>query len=275
MMVGRELRETAPVETPEAVGETILRVEGLSRAGALRDVSLELRAGEILGVAGLVGAGRTELARAIFGADRRDAGRIFLSGEEVPLASPAEAIRRGIGFVTEDRKLQGLVLEMALKENVTLANLGAVTTAGFIRRGAEDGSAGDFVRDLDIRTPSINQRTLNLSGGNQQKVVLAKWLFAVGQSGDRDRCSILIFDEPTRGIDVGSKAEIHDIMRRLARDGAGVIMISSELPEILKMSDRILVMREGRITGELSREQATQERIMMLATGATESAPAL
>ncbi|MFQ5811175.1 MAG: sugar ABC transporter ATP-binding protein [Armatimonadota bacterium] len=276
MMVGRELREIAPVETPEAVGETILRVEGLSRAGALRDVSLELRAGEILGVAGLVGAGRTELARVIFGADRRDAGRIFLNGEEVPLASPAEAIRRGIGFVTEDRKLQGLVLEMALKENVTLANLGAVTIGGFIRRRAEDAAAEGFVRDLDIRTPGINQRTLNLSGGNQQKVVLAKWLFAVGESpGHQEHCRILIFDEPTRGIDVGSKAEIHDIMRRLARDGAGVIMISSELPEILKMSDRILVMREGHIAGQLSRDQATQERIMMLATGATESTPSL
>jgi len=279
MMVGRELRESA-VPAAEALGEVMLQVEGLSRAGVLHDASFELRAGEILGVAGLVGAGRTELARAIFGADRRDAGRILLNGEEVPLASPAEAIRRGIGFVTEDRKLQGLVLEMALKENVTLANLGAVTTGGFIRRGIEDGAAADFVRDLDIRTPSINQRTLNLSGGNQQKVVLAKWLFAVGQSGriedsHGDRCRILIFDEPTRGIDVGSKAEIHDIMRRLAGDGVGVIMISSELPEILKMSDRILVMREGRIAGELSREEATQERIMMLATGAAESAATL
>jgi ribose transport system ATP-binding protein len=269
MMVGRELRETR-VAAAQALGDVVLQVEGLSRAGVLHDVSFELRAGEILGIAGLVGAGRTELARAIFGADRRDAGRILLSGEEAPLASPAEAIRRGIGFVTEDRKLEGLVLEMALKENVTLANLGAVTTAGFIRRSAEDGTADSFVRDLDIRTPSINQRTLNLSGGNQQKVVLAKWLFAVGESGGDDaRTRILIFDEPTRGIDVGSKAEIHDIMRRLASDGVGVIMVSSELPEILKMSDRILVMREGRIAGELSRHEATQERIMMLATGAT------
>ena len=272
MMVGRELRETA-TPAAEAVGDVVLQVDGLSRARVLHDVSFELHTGEILGIAGLVGAGRTELARAIFGADRRDAGRILLNGEEVPLASPGEAIRRGIGFVTEDRKLQGLVLEMALRENVTLANLGAVTTAGFIRRSTEDAAAEGFVRDLDIRTPSINQRTLNLSGGNQQKVVLAKWLFAVGQS-EGDRCRILIFDEPTRGIDVGSKAEIHDIMRRLARDGAGVIMISSELPEILKMSDRILVMRGGRIAGELARAEATQERIMMLATGAAESAPA-
>lgn len=272
MMVGRELRER-PEAATATVGDVLLQVEGLRRAGVLEDISFELHAGEILGIAGLVGAGRTELARAIFGADRRDAGRILLNGEEVPLASPAEAIRRGIGFVTEDRQLQGLVLEMALKENVTLANLGAITTGGFIRRRAEDEAATDFVADLDIRTPSINQRTLNLSGGNQQKVVLAKWLFAV--AADDARARILIFDEPTRGIDVGSKAEIHDIMRRLARGGVGVIMISSELPEILQMSDRILVMREGRIAGELARPEATQERIMMLATGATESTPTL
>ncbi|MFQ6133398.1 MAG: sugar ABC transporter ATP-binding protein [Armatimonadota bacterium] len=269
MMVGRDLEDTGQAEST-ATHEVLLKVEGLSRAGELRDVSFELRRGEILGVAGLVGAGRTELARVIFGADRRDGGRILLEGEPVPLASPAEAIRRGIGFVTEDRKLQGLILGMALQENVSLANLSELTTAGFVNRRQEERVAAQFVDDLDIRTPSLSQMVMNLSGGNQQKVVLAKWLFT--------KSKVLIFDEPTRGIDVGSKAEIHQIMRRLAAEGAGVIMISSELPEILKMSDRILVMHEGRLAGELSREEATQEKIMLLATGggvdATPVAPA-
>ncbi|MFQ6097544.1 MAG: sugar ABC transporter ATP-binding protein [Armatimonadota bacterium] len=265
MMVGREL-EYADEAPSTRDDEVLLSVRGLSRGTAVRDVSFDLYRGEIIGIAGLVGAGRTELARLIFGADRRDAGEIRLYGQPVPLATPREAIRRGIGFVTEDRKLQGLILGMALKENVTLANLDEVTSAGFIRKRREDKVASDFVKRLDIRTPSVAQLTINLSGGNQQKVVLAKWLFT--------RSRVLIFDEPTRGIDVGSKAEIHNIMRQVAAEGAGVIMISSELPEILKMSDRILVMREGRLVGELARAEATQERIMLLATGGADHAGA-
>ena len=258
MMVGRELADVSFVGE-QAPGEELLRVEGLTRGAAVQDVSFTLRRGEILGIAGLVGAGRTELGRAIFGADRIDRGAIWLEGEPVRINSPAQAIRMGIGLVTEDRKLQGLILGMALQENVTLANLGAVSTAGFLSRRRERSAADQYVGELDIRTPSTAQIVRNLSGGNQQKVVLAKWLFT--------KSEVLIFDEPTRGIDVGSKAEIHQIMRDVADRGAGVIMISSELPEVLQMSDRILVMHEGRLAGELSREQATQEKIMFLATG--------
>ncbi len=258
MMVGREL----PAEvggTGAATDEVVLRVENLSRSGVLENISFELRRGEILGVSGLVGAGRTEMARAVFGADRRDSGSIFLDGQGVDIRSPVDAIRHGIGLVTEDRKLQGLILGMAVKDNMTLANLGEVSTLGFIRRREETKAAEELVAKLAIRTPSLMQLARNLSGGNQQKVVLAKWLFT--------RSRVLIFDEPTRGIDVGSKAEIHELMRELARSGVGIIMISSELPEILKMSDRILVMHEGRIAGELSRQDATQEKVALLATG--------
>jgi len=262
MMVGREL----PAEvggTGAATDEVVLRVENICRSGVLENISFELRRGEILGISGLVGAGRTELARAVFGADRRDSGSIFLDGQEVDIRSPVDAIRHGIGLVTEDRKLQGLILGMAVKDNMTLANLGEVSTLGFIRRREETKAAGELAAKLAIRTPSLMQLVRNLSGGNQQKVVLAKWLFT--------RSRVLIFDEPTRGIDVGSKAEIHELMRELARSGVGIIMISSELPEILKMSDRILVMHEGRIAGELSRQDATQEKVALLATGSAPS----
>ncbi len=258
MMVGRELTDTR-YEVLPAFGQELLRVEGLTRGKAVRDVSFALRGGEILGLAGLVGAGRTELARLLFGADRADAGQVYLYGQPVRINSPSQAIRRGLGFVTEDRKLQGLVLSMAVSENITLSHLNAVSRLGFLRGREERRAAEKFVEDLDIRTPSVRQIVRNLSGGNQQKVVLAKWLFT--------RSKVMIFDEPTRGIDVASKAEIHQIMRNVAAGGAGVIMISSELPEILEMSDRILVMHEGRLAGELARAEATQEKIMLLATG--------
>jgi ribose transport system ATP-binding protein len=263
MMVGRTL-DADVGGAGAATEEVALRVEGLCRKGVLKDITLALHKGEILGISGLVGAGRTELARAIFGADPRDAGRIFMDGEEVSIRSPVDAIRHGIGLVTEDRKLQGLVLGMAVKDNITLASLEDVSTVGFVRRRDEAAAAAALAERLAIRTPSLTQLVRNLSGGNQQKVVLAKWLFT--------RSRVLIFDEPTRGIDVGSKAEIHELMRDLARSGVGIIMISSELPEILKMSDRILVMHEGRIAGELRREDATQEAIMLLATGGAPSA---
>lgn len=258
MMVGRELKEKIPkVETEP--GDVALEVKNLNRAGVLRDISFQVRKGEILGIAGLVGAGRTEVARAIFGADPIDSGQILVNGKAVTIRSPRHAISLGIGLVTEDRKALGLVLGMAVRENISLANLGILSRLGFISRRKEREVARDYVQDILIKTPSVEQAVQNLSGGNQQKVVLAKWLFT--------KSKILIFDEPTRGIDVGAKTEIYQLMNRLAENGATIIMISSELPEVMGMSDRILVMHEGEIAGELSREEATQEQIMHLATG--------
>jgi ribose transport system ATP-binding protein len=239
----------------------VLEVRGLQRRDALHSIDLTIRRGEIVGIAGLVGAGRTELARALFGADPIDAGEVVLDGKSVRIRSPQEAIRLGIGLVTEDRKAQGLVLGMVVRENVTLANLGALTRLNFIVAGRERAVARKYVGDLSIRTPSIEQTVQNLSGGNQQKVVLAKWLFTDSK--------LLIFDEPTRGIDVGAKTEIYQLMNDLAARGVGILMISSELPEVLGMSDRIIVMHEGRIVGNLPASEATQEGIMHLATGGT------
>ena len=258
MMVGRELKDTIPKVGAER-GEVALAVKDLSRAGVLHDISFEVRRGEILGLAGLVGAGRTEVARAIFGADPIDTGEIHLDGERVRIRSPKDAIKLGIGLVTEDRKALGLVLGMAVRENISLANLGILSRLGFVIRRKERDVAAAYVEDLMIKTPSVEQAVQNLSGGNQQKVVLAKWLFTQSRA--------LIFDEPTRGIDVGAKTEIYQLMNKLAEKGVAIIMISSELPEILGMSDRILVMHDGSIAGELTREQATQEKIMHLATG--------
>ena len=258
MMVGRELKDTIPKVDAER-GEVALAVKDLSRAGVLHDISFEVRRGEILGLAGLVGAGRTEVARAIFGADPIDTGEIHLDGERVRIRSPKDAIKLGIGLVTEDRKALGLVLGMAVRENISLANLGILSRLGFVIRRKERDVAAAYVEDLMIKTPSVEQAVQNLSGGNQQKVVLAKWLFTQSRA--------LIFDEPTRGIDVGAKTEIYQLMNKLAEKGVAIIMISSELPEILGMSDRILVMHDGSIAGELTREQATQEKIMHLATG--------
>lgn len=263
MMVGRELKDEFPKEVFQA-GEERLRVEGLTRQGAFRDVSFSLRAGEIVGLTGLVGAGRTEVARAIFGADRLDGGHITLDGKPVLVKSPQDAIRQGIGLLTEDRKGQGLVLGMTVRENTTLANLSSLVKRLFVDRRRERSVASQYVKELQIKTPSIEQIVQNLSGGNQQKVVLAKWLFTQSR--------ILIFDEPTRGIDVGAKVEIYKLMNELARKGACILMISSELPEVLGMCDRILVMHEGRLAGELARKDATQERIMHLATGAGRAA---
>ena len=258
LMVGRELKESIPKRAAE-VGEVLLEVRGLTREGEFQDISFEVRRGEVLGIGGLVGAGRTEVARAIFGADRLDSGEIFWKGERVRFRSPREAIEKGIGLVPEDRKTLGLILNMAVRENITLANLDLLSVLGFVRRRQERKETDEFIRSLGIRTPSGEQEVRNLSGGNQQKVVLAKWLFTQSQ--------LLIFDEPTRGIDVGSKVEIYELMNKLTAQGDAVIMISSELPELLGMSDRILVMHEGRIGGELSREEATQEAVMRLATG--------
>lgn len=258
MMVGRELGEAIP-KVPAEIGDTVLALRDVTRGPVIHNINLEVRAGEVLGVAGLVGAGRTEVARVIFGADQIDSGEILLDGKPVDIGSPMDAIDLGIGLVTEDRKAQGLVLGMAVRENMTLANLSELTSIGFIDRKKERDVSEKYTRDLAVKTPTIEQEVQNLSGGNQQKVVLAKWLFTDSK--------VLIFDEPTRGIDVGAKTEIYQLMNRLAASGAAVIMISSELPEVLGMSDRILVMHEGRVAGELAREEATQEKIMHLATG--------
>jgi ribose transport system ATP-binding protein len=258
MMVGRELKESIP-KRPATPGRPILEVRGLTRAGAFRDVTFSVRAGEVVGLGGLVGAGRTEVARAIFGADPVDAGEVLLDGRPVHVRSPQDAIRLGIGLVPEDRKGLGLVLSMVIRENISLAHLDALTKAGFVDTRRERAVAEQYVGSLAIRTPSTEQQTRNLSGGNQQKVVLAKWLFT--------QSKLLIFDEPTRGVDVGAKTEIYELINSLAERGVAILMISSELPELLGMSDRVLVMHEGRLAGELSRAEATQERVMHLATG--------
>jgi ABC-type sugar transport system ATPase subunit len=267
MMVGRPFSDLFQKESSETTGQPVLEVTGLSRARAkgdtsstsISDISFSIRAGEIVSLAGLVGSGRTELARSLFGADRIDSGTIAVDGKVAQIKHPLDAIELGIGLVPEDRKQQALVLSLPVRENISLANLDQVTRAGFVRRGVERSIAQRFIDALQIRTPGMEQRVINLSGGNQQKVVLAKWLAL--------KPKMLIVDEPTRGIDVGAKAEVHLLLSKLAQQGVGILMISSELPEILGMSDRILVMREGRIAGELSRAEASQEAIMSLATG--------
>jgi ABC-type sugar transport system ATPase subunit len=256
MMVGRELTTLFPKE-PIEIGEPVLEVRHLRRAGVLEDISFVLRRREILGLAGLIGAGRTELVRGLFGADPLDDGQVLIEGRRVHIRSPRDAIALGLGFVTEDRKLQGLVLGMTVRENETLASLAQISRLGFVDSRRDTMLAERLVDQLGVRTPSVEQEVANLSGGNQQKVVIAKWLATQPR--------ILILDEPTRGIDVGAKAEVHALMSRLARDGVSILMISSELPEILGMSDRILVMRQGRVTGEFTREQASQEAIMACA----------
>lgn len=257
MMVGRDVETGLPAAAAPSV-EPLLEVEGISSGRMVRNCTFEVRAGEIVGLGGLVGSGRTELARAIFGAAPRT-GRVVVAGKILPPGSPRAAIRAGLGLLPEDRKLQGLLLRMLVRENVTLANVGAVARRGFISAGRERAAVRPLVTDLDIRPPETDRAVMYLSGGNQQKVVLAKWLFTHSR--------VLLLDEPTRGIDVAAKAEVHLLMRRLADEGAALLVISSELPELLKVSDRILVMREGSIAGELAREEATEEKVMALATG--------
>ncbi|MCQ5131232.1 sugar ABC transporter ATP-binding protein [Butyricicoccus faecihominis] len=258
MMVGRELTELFP-KTPVAIGETLLAVRGLSTRDKLRDCSFVARRGEILGIAGLMGAGRTELARAVIGADPASAGEVWLNGQKLTIRSPEDAVRHGIGLLPEDRKNHGLVLGMSVGENITLANVSTILRNGLISRKAERALGAQYVDQLRVKTPHLQQKVKFLSGGNQQKVVIAKWLTTEGQ--------VLFFDEPTRGIDVGAKAEIYKIMCELAGRGMAVVMISSELPEVLGMSDRILVMCGGAIVCEMTRAEATQEKIMYYATG--------
>jgi ribose transport system ATP-binding protein len=252
-MVGRTMDQMFPKQAVE-IGKKVLSIQGLSRGKKVRNVSFQLCQGEILGLAGLVGAGRTETVRALFGIDKKDAGEVWLDGQSVDLLSPQVSIQAGLGFVPEDRKLQGLILNMTVCQNVTLASLKQLARALVIHRSAERTVTERFVKQLRIRTPGIRQLVKHLSGGNQQKVVLAKWLAL--------HPKVLILDEPTRGIDVGAKAEIHALISQFAQQGMGVILISSELPELLGMCDRILVMSNGTITGKFSREEADQEKIM-------------
>jgi len=256
LMVGRTIAERVP-KRDVVLGEVALEVDGLIAARFPEPISLSLRAGEILGVAGLMGSGRTELARAIFGADPIDGGTVTVTGRALSGHGPAESIAAGLGFLTEDRKQQGLVLQCTVTENITLTSLDEVSRAGAIDLGAEDELAQTEVDRLHIRVASLDQKIVNLSGGNQQKVVLARWLAA--------RCRVLLFDEPTRGIDVGAKAEIYELIGELVEHGVAILLISSEMPELLGLSDRVVVMHEGSLQGILSRAEATQERIMELA----------
>ncbi len=258
LMVDRPLEDSYP-GVRGARGAEALRVEGLSRKGGLHDISFTLHHGEVVGIAGLLGSGRTELARALFGADPVDGGRIFLHGREVRIPSPRTAIRLGIGLLTEDRKHQGLILGLPVTGNITLPSLGRFSRLGWIRREAEQTAAVGYAARLRIRTPGLDQPVRALSGGNQQKVVLSKWLCSHAQ--------ILLFDEPTRGIDVGAKFEIYQLLDQLAAAGSAILMISSELPEILGMSDRILVMCRGRIAAEFPAATATAEKILSHALG--------
>jgi ribose transport system ATP-binding protein len=260
MMVGRTLEDNlrgAPPDT--ARREVALEVRGLRRGSAIRDVSFTVRKGEILGFAGLMGAGRTEVARAVFGADPIDGGEILVHGRPVRIRTPRDAVAHGLGYLSEDRKQFGLATAMDVQANIAMTSLSRLLRMGmFLDSAAIASTAAGYVRQLGIRTPSVTQPVQLLSGGNQQKVVIAKWLL-------RD-CDILIFDEPTRGIDVGAKAEIHKLIDALAAQGKAIVVISSELPEILRLSHRVMVMCEGRVTGEQPALEATQESIMRLAT---------
>jgi len=256
LMVGRTIAERVP-KREVVLGEVALDVDGLIGARFPEPISLSLRAGEILGVAGLMGSGRTELARAIFGADPIDGGAVTVAGRKLSGHGPAESIAAGLGFLTEDRKQQGLVLQCTVTENITLTSLDEVSRGGVIDLGAESSLAQVEVDRLHIRIASLDQELVNLSGGNQQKVVLARWLAA--------RCRVLLFDEPTRGIDVGAKAEIYELIGELVEHGVAILLISSEMPELIGLSDRIAVMHEGSLQGILPRAEATQERIMELA----------
>jgi rhamnose transport system ATP-binding protein len=258
MMVGREVNELFPKQTAP-LGDTLLEVKGLTATGKFNNVSFALRAGEILGVAGLIGAGRTDVARALFGIQSVSAGSIEINGQEVAIQNPRQAMKLGLAFVPEDRQHHGLVLPMSIAANITLPILSRFTRAGgWMRERAAKQVAAAAARKLEVKSAGMGQKARELSGGNQQKVVLAKWL----ETNPR----ILILDEPTRGIDVGTKAAVQQLMSDLANQGVAILMISSELPEILGMSDRILVMREGHITGEYTPAEATQEKIMTSAT---------
>lgn len=267
LMIGRVLEQYYPEHVQANPREEILRVRGLSRQGRFHDISFSVRAGEVLGFAGLVGAGRSEIAQAIFGLDREATGEIVVRGRPVTIRNPRDAMALGIGFVPEDRKRQGLVLPMRARENTTLPTLESLARLGWVRSSAERELAQSYIERLRVRTHSMDAATAGLSGGNQQKLVLAKWLAA--------KSDILILDEPTRGVDVGAKAEIHAWIDRLAAQGAAILLISSELPELINLSTRLIVLRTGRMVGEVSRAEATQDGLLRLMAGLGDNGEAL
>jgi len=259
LMVGRAIfGEPKTASNVAKDAPVVLKCENLNRGKAVKDVSFELRKGEILGFSGLMGAGRTEVARLIFGADKKDSGKIFINGKEVTINTPEDAVAHGIGYLSEDRKRYGLIVDKSVEENTVISSLNDFVKGFFIDKAKSKEVSQKYVESLKTKTPSVSQLVKKLSGGNQQKVVIAKWLVK--------NSDILIFDEPTRGIDVGAKSEIYALMERLAKEGKSIIMISSELPEVLRMSDRVIVMCEGRITGILDIAEANQEVIMQSAT---------
>ena len=259
LMVGRAIfGEPKTASNVAKDAPVVLKCENLNRGKAVKDVSFELRKGEILGFSGLMGAGRTEVARLIFGADKKDSGKIFINGKEVTIHTPQDAVAQGIGYLSEDRKRYGLIVDKSVEENTVISSLNDFVKGFFIDKAKSKEVSQKYVESLKTKTPSVSQLVKKLSGGNQQKVVIAKWLVK--------NSDILIFDEPTRGIDVGAKSEIYALMERLAKEGKSIIMISSELPEVLRMSDRVIVMCEGRITGILDIAEANQEVIMQSAT---------
>ncbi|WP_077736066.1 sugar ABC transporter ATP-binding protein [Bacillus sonorensis] len=257
-MVGRELTERYPARNPNP-GATVLEVKNASKKGIFQNISFTIHAGEIVGISGLMGAGRTEMMRAIFGLDPLDSGEILINGKKTAVKKPSDAVQRGIGFITENRKDEGLVLDASIRDNIALPNLASFSPKGWIDQKSEQEFVDLLIKRLTIKTASRETDARSLSGGNQQKVVIAKWI-GIGPK-------VLIMDEPTRGVDVGAKREIYELMNELTDRGVAIIMVSSELPEILGMSDRVLVIHEGTLSGELSRKDATQERIMTLATG--------
>ncbi|AKI93760.1 ribose ABC transporter ATP-binding protein RbsA [Bacillus subtilis] len=257
-MVGRELTERYPKRTP-SLGDKVFEVKNASVKGSFEDVSFYVRSGEIVGVSGLMGAGRTEMMRALFGVDRLDTGEIWIAGKKTAIKNPQEAVKKGLGFITENRKDEGLLLDTSIRENIALPNLSSFSPKGLIDHKREAEFVDLLIKRLTIKTASPETHARHLSGGNQQKVVIAKWI-GIGPK-------VLILDEPTRGVDVGAKREIYTLMNELTERGVAIIMVSSELPEILGMSDRIIVVHEGRISGEIHAREATQERIMTLATG--------
>ena len=263
LMVGREVGDLFP-KTEASIGEVVLSVEGLSSRGVFHDVSFEVRAGEIVGLAGLVGAGRSEIARAVFGVDRYDAGSVTLLGKAVKAHDPRSAIRSGMAFIPEDRRQQGLVTEASVARNIAAVVRGGLARSGLLSSAAEARAAGPWASRLAVKTGALDMEATTMSGGNQQKVVIAKWLATDPR--------LLIIDEPTRGIDVGTKAEVHRLLSELAGQGLAILMISSELPEVLGMADRVLVVSEGRITADIDRADATPENVMRAATGALEGA---
>ena len=260
MMIGREIGERYPSRDVK-IGKEVLKVKGLTRKGTFHDVSFSVRAGEVLGVSGLMGAGRTEIMQAIFGNLSYESVSIEIDGKEVKISNPRQAMEQGIGFITEDRKTEGLMLDKSIRENISLCNLGRISKSSVISKEAEKNMVEEAIKDLHIKCFGPYHECNNLSGGNQQKVVLAKWILT--------NPKILILDEPTRGVDIGAKKEIYSIINKLAAQGVAIIMVSSELPEVLGMSDNIMVVREGEVRGIISYEEANQERVMTLATGGT------